>query len=123
VNELQEENFDIENQIKIDIQNIPREEIDNLHQAKNIALIDNDKIFGNLIIRKAEEGDKFIPFGMKTHKKLSRFFIDEKMSKFEKETQFLLCDDRNIVWVIGRRIDQRYAVDGETTNILKLVHF
>ena len=30
-------------------------------------------------------------------------------SKVEKENQWLLCSEDVIVWVIGKRVDQRYA--------------
>jgi tRNA(Ile)-lysidine synthase len=91
-----------------------------LHQPSNIALLDNYKIKHFLSIRKAQTGDKFIPFGMNRWKRLSRFFIDEKMSKFDKEQQSLLCCGDDIVWVIGKRIDNRYAVSQETKQILKI---
>ena len=52
--------------------------------------------------------DKFIPLGMKNFKKLSDFFIDEKYSILDKENQWILCSQENIIWIIGRRIDERY---------------
>ncbi|GHV34291.1 tRNA(Ile)-lysidine synthase [Bacteroidia bacterium] len=91
-----------------------------LHQPPNVALLDNDKMKHPLTIRKAQIGDKFVPFGMKRWKRLSRFFIDEKISKFDKEQQYLLCCGDDIVWVIGKRIDNRYSVSPETQNILKV---
>ncbi|MDR2511814.1 MAG: tRNA lysidine(34) synthetase TilS [Bacteroidales bacterium] len=91
-----------------------------LHQPPTIALLDNDKIKHPLSIRKTQIGDKFIPFGMQQWKRLSRFFIDEKMSKFDKEQQNLLCCGDDIIWIIGKRIDNRYSVSPETSNILKV---
>jgi tRNA(Ile)-lysidine synthase len=55
------------------------------------------------------------------HKKLiSDFFIDKKMSIFEKEQTGLLVNDNEIIWVIGHRIDQRYRVTEETKKVLHL---
>ena len=67
-----------------------------------------------LKIRKWENGDKFIPFGMKNFKKLSDFFIDIKLDLFSKQETFLLCSNNDIIWIIGHRIDDRYKVTAKT---------
>ena len=73
-----------------------------------------------LSIRKWQEGDYFYPFGMKGKKKLSKFFKDEKFSLIEKENTWLLCSKNEIVWVIGKRADDRYKVMANAKNILKI---
>lgn len=62
-----------------------------------------------LKLRKYQRGDYFYPQGMSGRKKLSKFFKDEKYSKVEKEKQWLLCSENDIVWIIGKRLDRRYA--------------
>jgi tRNA(Ile)-lysidine synthase len=56
---------------------------------------------------------------MKGRKKLSKFFKDEKLDTISKEKQWLLCSGADIVWVMGRRADQRFSVTPGTRNILK----
>ena len=90
--------------------NIPRE--------KNLACLDYSKLTFPLILRKWNEGDSFRPFGMMHNKKLSDFLIDEKLSIADKEDQWLLISGDDIVWVINRRIDERYKVTGQTSQIL-----
>ncbi len=63
-----------------------------------------------LTLRHWQEGDWFIPLGMKGKKKLQDFFTDMKLSRHEKEQVWLLCADEDIAWVIGYRIDERYKV-------------
>ena len=46
--------------------------------------------------------------GMDGKKKLSKYFKDEKYSSFEKENQWILTSNNNVVWVIGKRADSRY---------------
>ncbi len=83
-----------------------------------IAMLDADKVGRNIIIRRCRQGDSFIPFGMKGRKLVSDFMTDNKMSVLQKRDQIVLCNDSGIVWVVGRRIDNRYRVDEKTSNIL-----
>ena len=81
------------------------------------AKLDFDKLQFPLVLRKWKEGDKFMPLGMQTFKKLSDFFIDEKYSILDKQKQWLLCSANNIVWVVGVRIDDRYKIDKNTKKV------
>jgi tRNA(Ile)-lysidine synthase len=82
--------------------------------------VDEDKLQFPLQIRKWQEGDVFYPFGMKGSKKLSKYFKDEKFSLFDKANVWLLCSDNQIVWIIGKRQDERFKVMPNTTRILKI---
>lgn len=87
---------------------------------RNIACFDSDKLEFPLLIRKWEQGDYFQPLGMEGFKKVSDFFIDEKIPLHEKENTWLLCSGKKIVWIMGRRIDNRFKITPETKNILKI---
>ncbi|AJA69113.1 tRNA lysidine(34) synthetase TilS [Myroides odoratimimus] len=82
--------------------------------------VDGDLLTFPLTIRKYRSGDRFIPFGMKGTKKVSKFFKDEKFSLFDKENTWLLCSENKIVWVIGSRMDERFKIKDTTTNIIKI---
>lgn len=86
-----------------------------LNEIKNkkVAVLNYDKLEFPLTIRNWKEGDWFIPSGMKGKKKLSDYFIDNKFSLIEKKRCFVLCSNKDIVWIVGHRIDERYKfVDG-----------
>ena len=95
--------------------------IDSLDQGDNVALLDADKLKFPLKVRRWHDGDWFIPFGMSGRKKLSDYLIDKKVSMAEKNRQFVLLSGDDIVWVIGRRLDDRYAITRKTENVLKVV--
>ncbi|XOD66809.1 MAG: tRNA lysidine(34) synthetase TilS [Flavobacteriales bacterium Tduv] len=85
------------------------------------ASIDLDKVKLPLYLRIWKKGDYFYPFGMKTTKKLSKYFKDEKFSLLEKEQVWLLVNgDGAIIWIVGRRLDERFKVVEWTKKILNI---
>ena len=63
-------------------------------------------------MRSYKKGDWFIPSGMTGKKKLSDYFIDNKFSMIDKKKCLVLCSQEDIVWVVGRRVDERYKLVG-----------
>lgn len=88
--------------------------------SERIGCIDLEKIQFPLIIRRWQKGDYFRPLGMTGIKKLSDFFIDLKMSLPEKENTWILANGEQVVWIIGRRLDDRYKITPDTKKILKM---
>lgn len=89
-------------------------------QTTNTIFVDEDKLQFPLTIRRWQEGDFFHPLGMTGSKKLSKYFKDEKFSLLDKANIWLLCSDDQIVWIVGKRQDERFKVSANTTNILKI---
>jgi tRNA(Ile)-lysidine synthase len=57
---------------------------------------------------------------MDDKKKISDFFINNKIPIPEKENTWLLVSDNKICWIINRRIDNRFKITENTKNILKI---
>ena len=86
----------------------------------DIAQIDAGRLKFPLVLRRWREGDRFVPFGMSGSKKLSDFLTDMKVAAVEKERQFVLLSGEDIVWVVGRRIDDRYRLTDDTEEVLRI---
>ena len=86
----------------------------------NVAQLDASLLQYPLTLRRWQEGDRFVPFGMSGSKKLSDFLTDMKVPAVEKERQFVLLSGDDIVWVVGRRIDDRYRLTDSTEQVLRI---
>ena len=94
-----------------------------VYVSKNpkIATLDADKVVFPLTIRRVEEGDWMVPYGMKGRKLLSDLMTDLKMNVFEKRRQLVVVDAQGvIVWVVGLRTDHRVAVGNQTKTVLEI---
>ncbi|GAA3629177.1 tRNA lysidine(34) synthetase TilS [Flavivirga jejuensis] len=108
-------------QVKTDIGILFFDEADTiLEKNKQTIYVDKEALKYPLIIRKWEEGDVFYPLGMSGKKKLSKYFKDEKLSLLDKENVRLLCSGGDIIWILGKRADNRFKVKEKTKNILKI---
>ncbi|WP_337864578.1 tRNA lysidine(34) synthetase TilS [Ignavibacterium sp.] len=87
---------------------------------KNVEFVDGELTGESFLIRKWKDGDKFHPFGMKGTKKLSDYLNDIKVETKEKRNQYVLISKNRIVWIVGKRLDERFKLRPETKTIYKL---
>ncbi|MEI8073519.1 MAG: tRNA lysidine(34) synthetase TilS [Bacteroidota bacterium] len=93
---------------------------DQINQNSTEAFLDLKKIQFPLLLRKPSAGDYFYPLGMQKKKKISRFLIDQKLSKTQKEDCWIIESNKKIVWVIGYRIDDRFKLLSDTKQSLHI---
>lgn len=106
--------------IELSINHLSWESSMTISKSNSIAMLDAEKIEFPLIIRRWEHGDYFKPIGMQGFKKLSDFFIDNKLSKVDKDNIWIVESANKIVWVIGHRIDDRFKISESTKAAIQL---
>jgi tRNA(Ile)-lysidine synthase len=80
--------------------------------------VDADRLVYPLTVRAWQQSDSFYPLGMKTRKKLSDFFIGQKIPLHQKnEIPLLINGNGEIIWVGGYRPDERYKVNDNTKKV------
>lgn len=89
-----------------------------LNNKPEVAMLDYDLLEWPIILRNWKAGDYFSPLGMKALKKVSDFLIDLKISVPEKENTWILESGGKIVWIIGKRIDDRAKITDKTKRVL-----
>jgi tRNA(Ile)-lysidine synthase len=89
-----------------------------LSKDSSLAQLDAGKLQFPLVWRKWQAGDYFIPLGMQQEKKLSDFLIDLKIPFNSKADITVIQSGREIAWVVGFRISERFKVTENTKRVL-----
>lgn len=90
-------------------------------KEKNCIHVEASQLIFPLQLRRWRESDSFYPFGMNQRKKISDFFIDNKLSLLEKERSWLLISGEDIIWIVGQRMDNRFKVTEGTKEVIEFL--
>lgn len=77
-------------------------------------------IKSSLYIRTRQAGDTIVIDEKGHQKKLKNWFVDEKIPKEIRDSQLLLAENNEILWVLGHRMSQAYQVKQSTKWILQI---
>lgn len=91
-----------------------------LNKASNFAYLDADKLEWPLLYRTWQASDYFYPFGLRKKKKLNHFLGSLKLSPAVKQQITVLTMGDKILWVVGKRIDDRFKVTPSTQIVLMI---
>lgn len=85
---------------------------------KSIAQIDYDLLIFPLQLRLWQFGDVFYPLGMTGKKKVSDFFVQQKLDLFQKKrVPILVNGNGDIIWIAKYRLDNRYRITERTRKV------
>jgi tRNA(Ile)-lysidine synthase len=88
--------------------------------TREVEYIDAERLGKQLVLRPWHAGDWFVPLGMKAKKKLSDFFTDQKVPRYQKSSIPVLESDGIIVWICGKRLDDRFKLTDQTHTAIRL---
>lgn len=98
-----------------------KKEVFQFHKSAQNAYFDLQKVKFPILVSSWKKGDAFIPFGLKGKKKLSDFFINEKIPRHLKYDIPILRDaDGVIIWIAGYRQTDLYKISEDTQDVLML---
>lgn len=84
-----------------------------------VALFDAEQLPLPVRIRTWRQGDWFCPTGMNgRRKKLQDYFTDAKLGRSMRERMPLLLSRDGIAWIVGQRVDARFAATTSTTHFI-----
>ena len=106
----------------IHCERVENTEISKRSHSKNVQYIDYMAIEGQPVVRPREQGDFIHPLGASGKKKLKDYFIDKKISRWERDTIPLIALENEIIWVVGIGVSEKYKVDENTTLALKITY-
>lgn len=80
--------------------------------------VDVERLAYPLTLRCWQQGDTFNPLGMKGRKKVSDYFISQKIPLHKKEEIPLLVNGNgDVIWIVGYRLDDNYKVSANTKKV------
>jgi len=107
------------NGYKINLQEVNKRQV-KLSNSPNEEYLDFDLVPSLLYIRNWKDGDSFQPLGMQGTVKISDFLTNQKISFLERSKILVLCSKNDIIWVIGKRISEKYKIKEDTKRFLKI---
>lgn len=79
----------------------------------DIVEFDADQVTFPLTLRHCRAGDRIRPSGMTGSKKLQDLFVDQKLTREERQNAVLLLKGNEVLWIVGiRRCDGHKAASG-----------
>jgi tRNA(Ile)-lysidine synthase len=106
---------------EIHVQEMTRQQVESFlkHRTPDCAVFDMTRLSQPLALRPWQAGDRIHPRGMGgKSKKLQDFFTDLKVSRQDRMQIPLLAAPEGILWVVGRREDERFVARKNTSRYL-----
>lgn len=84
------------------------------------ALMDGSDLSQQLHVRRPTAGDRLRPLGMSGTVKLSDLFVNRKVPWPARERWPVVCDEEQVLWVVGLHVSRDAAASETSQNIVRL---
>ncbi len=84
------------------------------------AFVDYAMLGKSVVVRNKQDGDRFIPLGMRGSKKIQDLFVDEKIPAELRDTIPIVESKGKVIWAAGVRLDDRAKVTKATKQAVRL---
>ena len=91
-----------------------------ISKEANEAYLDASKIKWPLLCRTWVASDYFYPLGLGKKKKINHFLSNLKLSPTQRKRTNILATGDKIMWLVGKRIDDRFKLKPTSTKLLKI---
>lgn len=95
---------------------------DRISKNSYTKFFDCDTIKDTLYVRMPETGDHIVINDKGNRKKLTRLFMDEKISLKERKSKAVVASGHEILWIVGGRRCENYKIGNDTKYILLLMY-
>lgn len=93
---------------------------DKYEKDKNVGYFDYDLLDFPLKVRTRRPGDRIVPLGHKSEKKLKDFLSDQKIDRKRRDNLPLILSKDKIIWLAPLRMSDEFKVSSGTKKILKI---
>ncbi|MEO6131405.1 MAG: tRNA lysidine(34) synthetase TilS, partial [Saprospiraceae bacterium] len=105
---------------ELSIKKIPFSSV-TMNTDPTVEYVDLGKVEWPLVVTGIKPGDHLQPMGMHGKgKKIQDFLVDLRMALHEKNKVRILRSNNQIIWIMGKRLDERVKVTGESNEIYEL---
>ena len=87
---------------------------------KNQYISLDNAILSEIILRTRRDGDIFAPSGMNGNKKVKKYYIDNKIPKYQRNKYPLLVINNEIAAIMQQRVSRNFVINENTKKILKI---
>ena len=98
---------------------VPKEAV-KIEKKTYTKLVDYDRIKGDLFLRHRRTGDMLVINEAGGRISLKDYFINEKIPAGLRDRIWLVCDEAQVIWVVGYRLSEAFKIREDTGKILQL---
>jgi len=89
-------------------------------KTSSVEWFDLNKVKLPLVVRSREQGDRFVPLGLREEKRVGKFLTAAKTPREMRKKTLIIADAERVIWVWPIRISEQAKVTSGTGKILQL---